>query len=777
LNENYHLYTNIHPLAEPPQQGRGKEDDILGVCLFATDVDAKDFIEDPNESMKAIAERGDYQWTAELLSECKEKALTHINQVCSEVDVLPSAIIDSGHGYYPIFFLDRFYEFRDDKHRNELKEVNRILHEVLSSDATFDFARLLRISGSMNIKPGYPAPCKIIEFYPERRYTIDDIRKFEALVVDASDISMAIDELPKTEPGSQTPEPKEAPKESETEISDAELEPILNLISSETRRMIETGEWAEGKKTKDGKPWSRSERDQTVIGRLKVDGASYDQIKTIFDQYSIGDKYREDENGERYLKRCWNRVAVEKAKKEKPKFYPTPLAVELCQLRDDTLAYVTEQDQFYDYKNGLWKIATDGYVEKAIRDLIKAKTSDWDTQAKRNEVLSALKDYLTCYESRDKFDVGINPNLTLINLKNGMLNWETGELKPHDKSYYSTCQLNVSYDPKAKSELWDQCLIQWIPDEKTRLFMQEFSGYCLIPDTRYHRAVILIGAGNNGKSTFLYTIEELFGKENLSSIPLAKLAERFEIAQIQHKLVNVCADIESGYIEQTSNIKKIISGDTLRGELKYKPSFDFTPVARLWFSCNEIPKASDRSEAWYRRFEYATFPNRFEGDDQDTRLKEKLTEPETLSTVLNWALEGLRRLDKQGRFTISDQMIEVKEQYELENDNVAAFVDEMIEFPVECNIPKTWLYQKYVEYCDNSGTKPIGKRRFIARIKSYRFEETMAQIEVCPKHREFRCTDPNCVGDAVFEWKTARCFYGLNYIQFADEAKNEDEKS
>ena len=46
LSGNYHIYTGIHPLRERPSEGRGKEKDILGIALFAADVDAKDFIED-----------------------------------------------------------------------------------------------------------------------------------------------------------------------------------------------------------------------------------------------------------------------------------------------------------------------------------------------------------------------------------------------------------------------------------------------------------------------------------------------------------------------------------------------------------------------------------------------------------------------------------------------------------------------------------------------------------------------------------------------------------
>ncbi len=181
LNGLFHIYTGIHPLRERPDKGRGKEKDILGVALYAADVDAKDFIEDKIERQKANKERAFYKWTDGLLSECKAKALAHINSVCDKVSLPPTAIIDSGHGYYPIFKLDKFIEFENSKHREELKNVNKALHEAFAADSTFDFARILRVPGTRNIKPGYPADCELVELHPDRRYTLDDIRKFEKL--------------------------------------------------------------------------------------------------------------------------------------------------------------------------------------------------------------------------------------------------------------------------------------------------------------------------------------------------------------------------------------------------------------------------------------------------------------------------------------------------------------------------------------------------------------------------------------------------------------------
>jgi len=324
LNLSFHIYTGIHPLRERPAKGRGKEKDILGVAFFAADVDAKDFIDDPDERKKAIKDKAFYQWTDELLSECKAKVLAHIHSVCSKASMPPTAIIDSGHGFYPVFKLSSFIEFSGDQHREEIKEVNKAFHSAFAADSTFDFARILRVVGTRNIKPGYIADCKLIEFHPDKRYTLDDIRKFETLTIAVPSREAFRKEVPKEpepeaqesasattqESASATTKGKaedttqeEAENTTKEKADETQVDVDLSKfdLSKETIHWITTGKWAEGKKDKDSRPWTRSERDHSVVCRLVALGATDDEIKAIFFLYPVGDKYREPGNGDRYL--------------------------------------------------------------------------------------------------------------------------------------------------------------------------------------------------------------------------------------------------------------------------------------------------------------------------------------------------------------------------------------------------------------------------------------------------------------------------------------------
>jgi len=430
-------------------------------------------------------------------------------------------------------------------------------------------------------------------------------------------------------------------------------------------------------------------------------------------------------------------------------FLPTPIAETIIkqEKQNDRLwKYVAEKDLFYFYNTaGYWRMQQPEYLRKYIRQHLRQFNEKWDTNHRVTEIISALKSLLLDPQNSKLFDAGNNPNRDYINVENGMIEWRKEKLLEHDPKYYSQFQLPVNYDPEADCSHWEKAMKDWVPEKEARMFLQEFTGYCLIPDTAMHKAVILTGDGSNGKSTFLNVLINLFGRDNLSGIPLHRFtgsAGRFETANIQGKLVNIMSDIDPTYLKETGVIKTMIAGEELRGEYKHGASFDFTPVVRLIFSANEIPKARDRTEAWYRRFEIVKFPNTFRKDDPnfDPYLEEKLEKE--LPGILNWAIAGLKRLKENRNFTQSEMIKEAKREYERENDSVVAFIEDRTKTPIDDYEVCQHVYREYQIYCENAGMKYTTRRTFTSRLKKLGYE----------------------VKNKWKDGKTQRCYYGLRLI-------------
>ena len=432
-----------------------------------------------------------------------------------------------------------------------------------------------------------------------------------------------------------------------------------------------------------------------------------------------------------------------KQNKEKPVLQPTAFAESFIQQQRNKgieWRYCVERGLFYscDIHVGPWKGTDLIYLNREIRQALIEQEPSWDSKRHVNEVIDALREVLADPVNDDIFDIGRRPDLNHVYVQNGILDWTqpTPELRPWNHETYCTIQLPVVWDPDAKNnelyEYWQNILAEWLPDEDTRLFLQEFIGYCLIPDCSYRTAVFLYGGGSNGKSLFLDVISKLF-QGYIEFTPLHWVGERFEASKLLDKLINVCGDIDAKYMSETSTLKSMIAGDPIRAEFKFGKSFHFTPVSRLMFSANQLPKSSDKSEGWYSRWKFVEFPKRFPTDPQFKRqLLDKMGSGPGLSALLYWAVEGLQRLHANQRFTEGKQMTDSERMYRMENDTVQAFADYAIHVThhagdsTTLTIPST--YAVYKVWCEDVGVKAVSQAEFTRRMRNLDIHKSVRNV-------------------------------------------------
>jgi putative DNA primase/helicase len=310
----------------------------------------------------------------------------------------------------------------------------------------------------------------------------------------------------------------------------------------------------------------------------------------------------------------------------------------------------------------------------------------------------------------------------LLAVKNGILDVCTRELKPFNPEFYIFNALPVSYDASVKCPQFDKFLPEVVPSEKDRTVLQEHGGYSLIKDNRFQKALMLTGKKQNGKSTFLRVIEALLGKGNVSSVPLQILSDstyQFYLAQLYGKMANICADLPATKLKETDAFKKVVAGDTVVGNKKFKEPFDFQPYAKLFYSANQLPELPKDVEAFLVRWDMVEFPNTFLPGDprRDPQLSAKLTAPEELSGVLNWCLEGLARLMSNNGFTKSDTLAELEDRWIVEGDTVKAFVDRCVIQVFGEGVEQGKVESAYAKFCEKHKVAPLTQGRFIKDFK------------------------------------------------------------
>ncbi|WP_296560140.1 DNA primase family protein [uncultured Acetobacterium sp.] len=363
---------------------------------------------------------------------------------------------------------------------------------------------------------------------------------------------------------------------------------------------------------------------------------------------------------------------------------------------------------YYQYLEGVYKKVDPLHVKHIVRKYLRVDDVE---MSQINDIHGQWTMEMLCSPDR------LNVNKALINLKNGLYDWRTGTLAPHDPELLTTIQLAVCYDPDAAAPIFAAFLNDCL-DPATQLVVQELCGYLLIPETRAQKAFVLVGEGGAGKSTLLAVIQELLlGQANVSNISWQKLGEKFLTAELDGRLANIFADLLSRSIEDSSLFKSITGEDWLTDQRKNKDPHAFKTTARLVFSCNSIPKnLGDRSEAFYRRLVIIPFGPPKPAEQRDHYLKDKLAAE--APGILNWALAGLARLIDNGyRFSESTASRAALDRYRVAGSSVLSFVEDCCLVADGRQASAASLYHGYQQYSTASGLRPVSQKRFWMELK------------------------------------------------------------
>ena len=397
---------------------------------------------------------------------------------------------------------------------------------------------------------------------------------------------------------------------------------------------------------------------------------------------------------------------------------------------------------WYCYAGGYWhKLDRDdleselvGFLQKsefAENDRIsKSAKEDILMNLKSNEIcsLNSVKFRIPCFLPSGKSAAGWMPlENCVLNIEQAALALESGLPVPTDAvralspELFSTFGLPYSFDEKADCPKFKKYLFEIQPDEENRKVLQMLAGLSLVPDCKYNVAFFLYGEGGTGKSVFLNTLAALVGRENTCVVPLAKLADRFGLAPLTEKLLNVVGDLpvmpESGRISEVEGIfKEITDGATIRVERKGVEDWCAKATARMIFATNTMPQFTDRSNGVWDRVRIIPFDQRFRNTDrQNPNLSTELLEE--LPGIFVWALRGLAMLRKEKIFPECKAGKMLKDELRSDCDHERTFLQEHTEAATGSWCSSDELFKVYREWMLNNGYRAVGAANFKKAVK------------------------------------------------------------
>ena len=314
-----------------------------------------------------------------------------------------------------------------------------------------------------------------------------------------------------------------------------------------------------------------------------------------------------------------------------------------------------------------------------------------------------------------------------VNCLNGEIILDNSEWKlvPHCREHYRTTQIPVMFDPDATAPMFGKFLVDIFiggddTEDKIRA-VWEMIGYTLMAHCRHEKFVILVGSGANGKSVLLSVIEALLGSANIAGVQPSMFDRTFQRAHLHMKLANIVTEIKQGEVIDDASLKGIVSGEPTTVENKFKNPFVMRPFATCWFGTNHMPSTRDFSDALFRRALVIPFNNVFKPElgNCDPQLKDKLVTE--LPGILNMALRAYQRALEQG-FTMPVSCLKARDEWRLEADQVAQFVDERCERDPFGSMPVGDLYNACQRWADSAGIqKKVSVKSFRDRMEKLGF--------------------------------------------------------
>jgi putative DNA primase/helicase len=382
--------------------------------------------------------------------------------------------------------------------------------------------------------------------------------------------------------------------------------------------------------------------------------------------------------------------------------------IQACNIKRDTKS---KELFFYNYNKNIYVNDEDyikGYITRMCPSL---------KQFQKEETMKYIKDYL--YEDSVEF----NKNEYTVVFKNGILNLATMKLEPMTPDHLESIQIEANYDPTAYSSTADEFFATaTCGDKDVERLLYEVIGYTMLKTNALAKAFVLVGAGRNGKSTFLDIIKQMLGRNNYTAISFKDLASNFRASTLKNKLASLAGDISAQPIQESDLFKSITAYEDIQLEEKYKASYTDRVFSTMLYSCNKLPRTPDTSDGFYRRFVIIPFNadlSKVKNVD-GLAFHDKLMSQESIDYIAFKACKAIYEvLNTTKEFSLPICVQEMIKQYRIDNSGpLSWFRDKLKSDTMKLRTYKLGVaFANYQAYCAEVNRPPMSQVNFKAEIK------------------------------------------------------------
>lgn len=407
------------------------------------------------------------------------------------------------------------------------------------------------------------------------------------------------------------------------------------------------------------------------------------------------------------------------------------IAKELTPTLAGKLAFFHSQWKMYE--RGAWRGRDQYETRRYIRQQLADPEAGWRqrgvqvNQGKIRAVAAMLEDEL--YLPDRQIMEQQREQAKYINLRNGLFNLETYQLEDHRPDLYFTTQMDFDYDPDAYSSTFRRYLNSSLvlPGTKETDWhlvdrVIEMLAYCVTARTDLKASFWLVGGKDTGKSTMITLIKSLMGDLH-TTLDLTQLGiNRFLLAGMVGKRVVTFTEGDTNAILPDALYKALTGGsDEIFADVKNREPIVFRPEAKIVWAMNNMPRMADRTGATARRIVMIPFNRTIPEDERLGNLEQLLISER--SGIFNALMDALQALNKRGWFAPCEQSDQMLQDYVMDNDTEAAFVEDSCERHESYKLRGKALYDAYAAWCIANGFKAKNSKQVAKEWRRLGFEQ------------------------------------------------------
>jgi len=375
------------------------------------------------------------------------------------------------------------------------------------------------------------------------------------------------------------------------------------------------------------------------------------------------------------------------------------------------------------------------YTEAAAQDTVDKRQalSEWAVTSESAGHIKAMVDLARSVPDITVLPEQLDTNPWVFNTENGTIDLKTQKLTPHNPTDLITAVAGTTYEPNAKCPRWMKFLDEIFDgDDEIIEFIQRAVGYSLTGSTREQVLFLCWGDGANGKSTFLFVLEQVL-RDYASNTPFDTFDARTqsatgnELARLKGKRLVIAIEAENERHLAEARVKAVTGGDKVTCRFLYGEFFEYLPEFKIWLAVNYKPIIRGTDHGMWRRICLIPFIMSFKGTKDDKNLRDILMTEKP--GILAWCMRGEAKYLEVG-LQIPEKLLQATAAYREEMDIVAQFLGENCTEDPKAEAATRDLYARYTYWSKDYGEKILSHRSFSLELARRGYKKIKANSQI-----------------------------------------------